>query len=36
VKIWVKNGTLAHQTYENPTTRKSVKGLRVNPSKRPS
>ena len=36
IKTWVKNGVLEHYDYENPTTRKQVKGLRVNPAKRPT
>jgi 5S rRNA maturation endonuclease (ribonuclease M5) len=36
VKTWVKNGLLKVEQYENPQTRKMVKGLRVDPTKRPS
>jgi hypothetical protein len=35
IKAWVKNGVLISEDYENPTTRKTVKGLRVDNSKRP-
>jgi hypothetical protein len=35
IKTWVKNGVLVRDEYENPATRKSVKGLRVDPKKRP-
>jgi hypothetical protein len=35
IKTWVKNGVLVHDEYENPATRKLVKGLRVDPKKRP-
>ena len=36
IKAWVRNGVLVRHEYDNPTTRKPAKGLRVNPSKRPS
>jgi hypothetical protein len=36
IKTWVKNGVLIGYDYENPVTRKSVRGLRVDPGKRPS
>ena len=36
IKVWIKNGVLIRHEYDNPTTRKPAKGLRVNPSKRPS
>jgi hypothetical protein len=36
IKAWVKSGLLVRDTYENPTTRKTVKGLRVDNAKRPS
>jgi hypothetical protein len=36
IKTWVKNGVLYHCECENPVTRKTVKGLRVDPIKRPS
>jgi hypothetical protein len=36
IKTWVKNGVLIRHDYDNPTTRKPAKGLRVNPGKRPS
>jgi hypothetical protein len=36
IKTWVGSGLLVHETYENPITRKEVKGLRVDPVKRPS
>lgn len=35
IKTWVKNGVLVPHDYDNPATRKKVKGLRVEPSKRP-
>jgi hypothetical protein len=35
IKAWVKNGVLIAEEYENPLTRKQVKGLRVDNSKRP-
>jgi hypothetical protein len=35
VKAWVKSGLLVAEEYDNPTTRKAVKGLRVDNSKRP-
>ena len=35
IKVWVKNRVLISEEYENPTTRKTVKGLRVDNSKRP-
>lgn len=35
IKTWVKNGVLVRHEYENRTTRKPVKGLRVDPKKRP-
>jgi RecA-family ATPase len=36
IKAWVKAGLLVRDNYENPTTRKTVKGLRVDNTKRPS
>ena len=36
IKIWVRNGVLKRDPYENPVTRKEVNGLRVNPEKRPT
>jgi hypothetical protein len=36
IRLWVKSGLVVHHTYENPATRKPVKGLRVNNEKRPS
>jgi hypothetical protein len=36
VKTWVRTGVLRHHEYANPITRKPVKGLRVDPAKRPS
>ena len=36
IRVWVKNGVLTHDEYENPDTRKSVQGLYVDPAKRPS
>ena len=36
IKTWVKNGVLVRYDYDNPVTRKSVKGLRVDPRKKPS
>jgi hypothetical protein len=36
VAAWLKSGTLARNEYENPATRKTVKGLFVNPAKRPT
>ena len=35
IKTWVKNGVLVRRDYENPKTRKAVKGLFVDASKRP-
>jgi hypothetical protein len=35
IKAWVKNGVLISEEYENPSTRKTVKGLRVDNSRRP-
>jgi hypothetical protein len=35
-KAWIKSGLLIRDDYQNPTTRKSVKGLRVDNAKRPS
>jgi hypothetical protein len=35
VKTWVRNKVLYHDDYDDPLERKSRKGLRVNPSKRP-
>jgi hypothetical protein len=35
IKTWVKSGLLISEEYENPATRKMVKGLRVDNSKRP-
>jgi hypothetical protein len=36
IKTWIKNGVLVPYDYENPTTRKTVKGLRLDTTKRPS
>jgi hypothetical protein len=36
VRTWVETGVLVVYEYENPVTRKPVKGLRVDPSKRPT
>ncbi len=36
IKTWTKNGVLVSQDCENPTTRKTVKGLRVVNGKRPT
>lgn len=36
IATWLKSGTLMRRDYENPATRKPVKGLFVNPAKRPS
>jgi hypothetical protein len=36
IKTWVKNGVLVRYPYENPVTRKTVNGLRVDPEKRPA
>jgi hypothetical protein len=35
VKAWIRNGVLVEFEYQNPTTRKPVKGLRVEFSARP-
>ena len=36
VKSWVRNGVLVSFLYDNPITRKSVRGLKVDDEKRPS
>jgi hypothetical protein len=36
IKAWVKSGLLVPLEYDNPLTRKPVKGLRVDNAKRPS
>jgi hypothetical protein len=36
IRTWVKNGVLLSNEYINPRTRKPVKGLRLEPTKRPS
>ena len=36
IKTWVKNGVLVAFDYDNPTSRKPVRGLRLDTSKRPS
>jgi hypothetical protein len=36
IKTWVRKGTLIRQGYHNPATRKDVKGLRVDPARRPT
>jgi 5S rRNA maturation endonuclease (ribonuclease M5) len=36
IKTWVKNGVLYHEDYDDPVDRKERKGLRLDPSKRPS
>ena len=35
IKTWTKSGVLTRRDYENPATRKTVKGLWVDNSKRP-
>jgi hypothetical protein len=36
IKTWVRDGVLVPSEYSNPTTRKAVRGLRLDPAKRPS
>ena len=36
IQTWVKNGVIVSRDYENPTTRKTVKGLCVVNTKRPT
>jgi hypothetical protein len=36
IAAWLKSGLLEKFDYENPVTRKPVKGLRVNSTKRPT
>ncbi len=36
IKTWIKNGVLTSADCENPTTRKTVKGLQVVNAKRPT
>ncbi len=36
IRTWVRNGVLVSNPYDNPRTRKPVKGLWLDPSKRPS
>jgi len=36
IRTWVKNGVLVPYDYDNPATRKSVKGLKLDTTKRPS
>ena len=36
VRTWIKNGVLVEEDYRNPVTRRTAKGLRVNPAKRPT
>jgi hypothetical protein len=36
IRTWVRNGVLVSKSYDNPRTRKPVKGLWLDPSKRPS
>jgi hypothetical protein len=36
IKTWVKNGVLISDDYQNPITFKDVRGLKVDPQKRPS
>jgi AAA domain len=36
IRAWVKSGLLVREQYENPSTRKPVKGFRVDNAKRPS
>ena len=36
IKTWVKKGVLVSDEYDNPVTRKPVKGLRLDTTKRPS
>jgi hypothetical protein len=35
IKTWVKNGVLFHENYDDPVDRKSRKGLKLDPTKRP-
>jgi hypothetical protein len=35
IRTWVKNGVLVHEEYEDPKTRKTLNGLRVNHTKGP-
>jgi hypothetical protein len=35
IKAWLKTGMLYREDYQNPTTRKSVSGLRVDQTKKP-
>jgi hypothetical protein len=35
IRSWVRNGVLVAEPYDNPVTRKQVKGLRVDNTKRP-
>ncbi len=35
IKTWVKNGVLANEEYDNPVSRKTAKGLRMDTTKRP-
>jgi len=36
IKTWVKNRVLCNEDYKDPVDRKTRKGLRLDPSKRPS
>jgi hypothetical protein len=36
IKTWVKNRVLYNKDYDDPVDRKTRKGLRLDPSKRPS
>jgi hypothetical protein len=36
IRTWVKNGVLFHEDYDDTVERKTRKGLRANPGKRPS
>jgi hypothetical protein len=36
IKLWVRSGLLIRRSYENPATRKPVKGFKVDNEKRPS
>ena len=35
IRAWVKHGVLIVEEYDNPTTRKRVQGMRLDPTKRP-
>jgi hypothetical protein len=36
IGIWIRNGVLYREAYEDPTDRKTRQGLRLDPAKRPS